>query len=156
MLNFSEMGTQIRIAWRAKYKMLPVILECSSRLQVNTFYHLQACTHISVLSCLSIFHILVELILVGIQIFYFVVLNQFCDSLLKIRMACSTFVKSGNTEIISSENKITLTMPSLFSRQLITVCYVMVLQNSGGINSKQNDSEFFKSKVTSWAQKEKF
>ena len=69
MLNFSEMGTQIRIAWRAKYKILPVILECSSRLHVKTFYQLQACTHISVLSGLSILHILVELILAGIQIF---------------------------------------------------------------------------------------
>ena len=69
VLNFSEIGTQIRVAWRAKYKMLHVLLECSLRLQVKTFYQLQACTHISVLSCLSILHILVELILVGIQIF---------------------------------------------------------------------------------------
>ena len=69
VLNFFEMGTQIRIAWRAKYKMLPVILECSSRLQVKSFYQLQACIHISLLSCLSILHILVELILAGIKIF---------------------------------------------------------------------------------------
>ena len=69
MLNFSEMGTQVRIAWSAKYKMLPVIVECSSRLRVKTFYQLQTCTHLSVLSCLSVLNILVELILVGIQIF---------------------------------------------------------------------------------------
>ena len=42
---FSEMGTQIRIASRAKYKMLPVVVECFSRLQVKTFYPLQAYTH---------------------------------------------------------------------------------------------------------------
>ena len=69
MLIFSEVETQIRIAQRAKYKILPVIHEYSSRLQVKTFYELQTCTHISVLSCLLILHILVELILVGIQIF---------------------------------------------------------------------------------------
>ena len=83
MLNFSEMGTQIRIAWRAKYKMLPVILECSSMLQVKTFYQLQACTYSSVSysggvnTCWN-------------PNFYFVVLNQFCDFSLKIRMAYST------------------------------------------------------------------
>ena len=66
---FSEMGTQIRLAQRAKYKMLPVILECSSRFQRETFYQLQACTHIFVVSCLTILHILVELMPVGIQIF---------------------------------------------------------------------------------------
>ena len=69
MLNFSEMGTQIRIAWRAKHKVLPVIFECYSKFQVKNFNQLQACTHISVLYCLSILHILVELILVGTQIF---------------------------------------------------------------------------------------
>ena len=45
MLNFSEMKTQVRIAWRAKYKMLSVVLECFSRLEVKIFYQLQACTH---------------------------------------------------------------------------------------------------------------
>ena len=29
VLNFSEMGTQIRIALRAKYEVLPMVLECS-------------------------------------------------------------------------------------------------------------------------------
>ena len=85
MLNFSEVGAQIRTAQRAKYKMLPVVLECFSRLQVKTFYQLQACTHISVVlfsgenflsvtgmhthfRCL-VLHILVELLLVRVQIF---------------------------------------------------------------------------------------
>ena len=44
--------------------------------------------------------------------FYFVVLNQFCHSLLKID-GLFYFVKSGNTKIISSENKVTLTKHSL-------------------------------------------
>ena len=39
------MGTQIRMAYRAKYKMLSVVLECFSRLQVKIFYQLQACTY---------------------------------------------------------------------------------------------------------------
>ena len=45
VLNFSEMGTHIRIAWRANYKILSVVLECISRLQVKILYQLQACTH---------------------------------------------------------------------------------------------------------------
>ena len=44
--------------------------------------------------------------------FYFVVLNQFCDSWLKNSDGLFCFVKSGNTKIVSSENK-TLTSPSL-------------------------------------------
>ena len=46
MLYFSEMGTHIRIAWRAKYKVLSVILECFARLLGENFlYQLQARTH---------------------------------------------------------------------------------------------------------------
>ena len=32
------MGTEIRMAYRAKYKMLSVVLECFSKLQVKIFY----------------------------------------------------------------------------------------------------------------------
>ena len=39
------MGTEIRMAYRAKYKMLSVVLECFSKLQVKIFYQLQVCTH---------------------------------------------------------------------------------------------------------------
>ena len=45
MYTFFKIGTQIRIAQRTKYKILCVVLECFSRLQVKIFYQLQACTH---------------------------------------------------------------------------------------------------------------
>ena len=90
MLNFSEMGTQIRIAWRAKYKMLPVILECSSRLQGENF--------LSITGMYTNFRTVLFINIAycgGVNTcwnpnFYFVVPNQFCDSWLKIGMACST------------------------------------------------------------------
>ena len=44
--------------------------------------------------------------------FYFVVLNHFCDSWLKID-GLFYFAKSGNTKVTSSENRIILTRPSL-------------------------------------------
>ena len=58
--------------------------------------------------------------------FYSVVLNHFCDSWSKID-GLFYFARSGNTKIISSENKIILTRPSLVvtysSRQLIMLFY---------------------------------
>ena len=42
---FFKMGTEIRMAYRAKHKMLSVVLECFSKLQVKIFYQLQVCTH---------------------------------------------------------------------------------------------------------------
>ena len=70
MLNVSEVGTQIRTAWRAKYKMLSGVLDCLSRLQVKIFILITGMHTLSVLSCLSILHILVELLLVRIQILH--------------------------------------------------------------------------------------
>ena len=84
--------------------------------------------------------------------FYFVVLNHFCDSWLKIDDLLY-FAKSKNTKIISSENKIILTRPSLVLTysQDNRLCYFMILRNSSCRNSKQKHCEFFISKVTSWA-----
>ena len=182
------MGTQIRIASRAKYKMLSVVLECFSTLQVKIFCQLQACTHtfhsvlfinmvewgkmgmvgqsrsLGILFCMpkikepmmkrstfSFFHwsrkskIGDTVIISSLPFtpetkmsldslypppystcptlpycifylleskFYFVVLNHFCDSWLKIDGLCY-FAKSGNIKVTSSENIIILTRPSL-------------------------------------------
>ena len=90
MLNFSEIGTQIRIAWRAKYNMLPcdprMFLKASGENFLSTAgMH----THFRSVLFINIAYS------GGINTcwnpnFYFVVLNQFCDPWLKIRMACST------------------------------------------------------------------
>ena len=110
VLNFSEMGTQIRIAWRAKYKMLSVVLDCFSRLQVKfsiNYSHAHSfCSILFINIAYSGGYYLLE------SKFYFVVLNNFCESRLKID-GLFYFAKPGSTKIISSESKIMLTRPTL-------------------------------------------
>ena len=89
--------------------MLSVVPECFSRLQVN-FLSITGMHTLSVLVyqyCIFWWsYYLLE------SKFYFVVLNHFCDSWLKID-GLFYFAKSGNTKIISSEIKIILTRPTL-------------------------------------------